>query len=261
MAQQAPKLSILLVGESTGGKTHSLRKLRNVLWLDAESMKEIPFRHDSSNKVKNITDPKEALKFLRTINAKPELQEKYSGGIVLDSFSFLMSKYETQYINAPTVEDTRSAWGSYKQFILDIMDEVSKLTIPFIATVHLTENLKSNKANALQAAIAGSIGKKEGLEAYFSTIVHAMPVDVEMLEDGDHEKHAQGLLNISKRDKRKGVKYVYKLQHFGDDSDATTALIRMSEQVFEDGIIDEDAQYMDNDITLLIERLHAFHTQ
>ena len=165
------KLTLLIEGRSGSGKTSSFKDLPNpegVLFLNCEG-KELPYPHNFCEF--NITEPYQVHAALqRIIDGQPFKHPKTGEMVtpwmvVMDSFTFLMDQYEAQYII--TAADTRGAWGGYGAFIRTTMlDLVAKLTIPFVATTHITESDDmENMEKVSRAAIKGSVGKGNGLES------------------------------------------------------------------------------------------------
>lgn len=89
---------ILVVGKSSTGKTASLRNLKDqegVWYLNCESNKGLPFK----NKFKKftITDPMQVYEAFDRAEEKEEVHT-----IVVDSLTYLMDMYETQYVLSAT---------------------------------------------------------------------------------------------------------------------------------------------------------------
>jgi hypothetical protein len=85
---------ILLSGKSATGKSASLQKIKNpegVLYLNCEAGKPLPFNHKFNERV--ITDPLYVPGYIETWESKPEIHT-----IVIDSLSFMMEQYESQYV-------------------------------------------------------------------------------------------------------------------------------------------------------------------
>ena len=89
---------VLIAGTSASGKSASLRNLdkpEGVVYLGTEANKKLPF--NSKFKIYNVTDP------LQLNSAFEELEEKENiHTIVVDSLTFLMDAYESQYVLTAT---------------------------------------------------------------------------------------------------------------------------------------------------------------
>lgn len=95
---------VLVSGVSASGKTASLRNLKNQskwIYCSTETGKELPFKNDFK-KVK-IEDAVHILNVFDEAIAHPDKCD----GIIIDSLTFLMDMYESQYVL--TASDTRKA--------------------------------------------------------------------------------------------------------------------------------------------------------
>lgn len=86
---------ILVCGYSATGKSASLRNIKNQekwMYLNTEAGKRLPFK----NKFKSfrITDPLQVIEAFEYATAHPDEIE----GIIVDSLTFLMDMYESQYV-------------------------------------------------------------------------------------------------------------------------------------------------------------------
>src|SRR5690606_20583316 len=101
---------ILIVGYLATGKSAALRNIRNQdewLYLNTEAGKRLPFK----NKFKNfrIEDPYQVHEAFDFGTNNPEVN-----GIIVDSLTFMMDMYETQFVLPST--NTMKAWGDFGQF-------------------------------------------------------------------------------------------------------------------------------------------------
>ena len=250
------KLTILVEGLSGGGKSSSFQDIpeavqKEVLFLNAEG-KELPFSHDFCEF--KITDPAQVLAAMnRLIEGKP-FKHKSGEDIhpklaVLDSFTFLMDQYVSLYVR--TADDTRGAWGEYANFIRILMlDKVAKLSIPFIATTHILVNDDmENMEKVSRAAIQGSIGKGNGLESYFTTVVYAKQMRLKDIEPFLGNATMLTLTDEEKFDEKKHV-FVTRpaKQHSGDRIKSPR------------GMFGTNDMYMDNSIPKLINHINNFYS-
>lgn len=249
------KLTVLVEGVSGSGKSSSFGDIppelqKYVLFLNAEG-KELPFAHDMTEF--KITEPYQVHAALRRIIEGKEFKHK-SGEMILpkvvglDSFTFLMDMFVAQYVN--TAEDTRGAWGDYATFIRTTMLElVAKLHIPFIATTHILQNDDmENMEKASRAAIQGGIGKGNGLESYFTTVVYAKQMRMKNIEDFIADAT---MLTISDEERFDEKKHVFVTrpakQHSGDRIKSPR------------GMFSTKDLYMDNSIPKLITHINNFY--
>lgn len=238
---------ILIVGYSSTGKSAALRNIRNQekwLYLNCESGKRLPFKNKFSTHV--ITDPYQVLEAfdaamnnpLETIGFEPE-------GIIIDSTTFLMDMYETNYvINAA---NTMAAWGAYNQFFKQLMQQkVAAFGKPVIMTAHVKDDY-DEKAMEMKTSvpIKGSL-RNNGIEAYFSTIVACKRISLK-----DLEKMTNGMLDITEDEKELGFKHVFQTR-----LTAKTTGERIRAPM---GMFSRQETYIDNDAQKLLDHLNKFY--
>jgi len=249
------KLTVLIEGVSGGGKSSSFQDIpmelqKYVLFLNAEG-KELPFANDFTEF--KVTEPYQVHAALRRIIEGKDFKHK-SGEMILpklvglDSFTFLMDQFVAQYVN--TAEDTRGAWGDYATFIRTTMLElVAKLHIPFIATTHILQSDDmENMEKVSRAAIQGGIGKGNGLESYFTTVIYAKQLRLKEVEPFFAEAT---MLTLSEEEKFDEKKHVFVTrparQHSGDRIKSPR------------GMFSTKDLYMDNSIPKLITHINNFY--
>lgn len=96
---------LLIAGKSATGKSASLSNLRDqegVLYLNCESNKDLPFNHSFMSVT--ITDPMLVPQYI----VQAESQSKIHT-IVIDSLTFMMDQYESQYVLPSS--NTMKMWG------------------------------------------------------------------------------------------------------------------------------------------------------
>ena len=97
---------IAVVGYSSTGKSASLRNIENQdrwVYLNCESGKRLPFKN-KFNRI-TITDPMEIHSYFQeAIENRDDVD-----GIIVDSLTFLMEMYESQYVLRAA--NTMKAWG------------------------------------------------------------------------------------------------------------------------------------------------------
>ncbi len=249
------KLTILVEGVSGGGKSSSFQDIpaevqKNILFLNAEG-KELPFSHDMCEF--KITDPAQVIAAINRIIAGTPFKHKsgeeiHPKMVALDSFTFLMDQFVALYIR--TAEDTRGAWGEYANYIRTLMlDKVAKLNIPFVATTHILQSDDmENMEKVSRAAIQGGIGKGNGLESYFTTVVYAKQL---RLKEVEPFLENATMLTISDEERFDEKKHVFVTrparQHSGDRIKSPR------------GMFGTNDLYMDNSIPKLINHINNFY--
>jgi hypothetical protein len=232
---------VLICGESGTGKSASLMNLpkqEKVAYLNCEAGKRLPFKNDFQTY--KITDPYEVHEAFDFAEGNDDVNL-----IVVDTLTFLMDMFESQYIVPST--QTMQAWGQYQQFFKTLMqDKVASTTKSVIFTAHTREDLdEKSMSMKTQVPIKGAL-KNNGIEAYFSTVVAAKKISLK-----DLEPYSSDLLNITEQDKLLGFKHVFQTQ-------LTKATIgeRLRSPM---GLFTQQETFMDNDASLLMERLEEYY--
>lgn len=231
----------LICGVSGSGKSASLRNIRDQdrwLYLNAEAGKRLPFRNEFSNH--RISDPWQTYGLFDAAIAEPECK-----GIALDTLTFLMDMYESQYVL--TSAKTMQAWGEFAQFFKNLMQtKVVEFNRPVLMLAHTLEVL-DEKAMEFRTSvpIKGAL-KNQGIEAYFSTVVATKKMSLK-----DLEPYANDLLNISEEDEMLGYKHVFQTR-----LTKSTVGERIRSPM---GLFTREQTYMDNDAQLLLDHLHSFY--
>ena len=242
MSNEKPK-SLLISGESGVGKSSSLMNMRGqegVLYLNCDSGKPLPFK----NKFKRVTidDPYEIFDLFDQVTGD-------SSGrfhtIVIDTVSFMMDRFEAVHIHNAT--DTMKGWANYGHFFRTLMNEyVAQCPAYVIFLGHLDTQIDENTGEkTITVPVKGAL-KRNGLEAFFTTVINARKVKVKEVE-----KYESKLLTVTKREKMLGYKHVFQTlttkQTVGDR-------VRSPLGLFED----EDT-YIDNDAQLVIDQLTKYY--
>ncbi|MGL5582155.1 MAG: AAA family ATPase, partial [Cetobacterium sp.] len=159
---------VLIAGMSTAGKSASLMDIpdqEGVMYLNCEAGKPLPF----PNKFQKftITDPYQVYEAFDEAENMPEIHT-----IVIDTITFLMDMFESLYICGSS--NSMQGWSDYFQYFKNLMqDKVAKSTKHVIVLAHTELILnESNMELETKIPVKGSL-KKNGLEAYFTTIVYA----------------------------------------------------------------------------------------
>ena len=242
MDSEHPK-SLLIAGESGAGKSFSLANLRGqegVLYINCEGGKPLPFK----NKFKRVTvdDPLEIFDLYQAIIDNPG---KRFHTVVTDTVSFMMERYEAVHVNGSA--NTMKAWGDYGQFFKTLMyDYVAKADVYSVMLGHLDGELQEETNQMKYSVPVKGALKKNGLEAYFTTVVVCKKVKIKDLRPNK-------LLTISERDEEIGFKHVFQT--------------RTTKQTVGDrirspfGLFNDDELYINNDAQIVIDQLKEFYAE
>lgn len=233
---------ILVGGESGTGKTFSLKAIRDQqdwFYLNCEAGKRLPFKNKFQNL--RVEDPYQVHDAFEEGITNTSIK-----GIVIDSATFLMDMFETQFIFGNA--NTQAAWAAYAQFFKTLMqDKVVRFGRPVVVMAH---NLAVYDDKLLDyrvsVPIKGSL-KNQGVEAYFSTVVATKRVELKELE-----KTNLSLVNISDKDRMLGFKHVFQTQI---NKTSINTRIRGADDLFEG-----DQIYMDNNAQMLLDHLTAYYS-
>jgi hypothetical protein len=241
---------VLVSGESAGGKSAALRNLINpekVLYLNCEAGKKLPFR--SKFFERNITDPLVVHDYFNLLLAKADDPSRTDipdfDVAIVDTLTFLMEMYESKYVLPST--NTMQAWGSYAQFYKTLMQEkVAAVPQSVIFLAHMHSIMNDEKMIVeRKVPVKGSL-QKNGMEAYFSTVVVAKKLPLSKVEE------CQGpLLTITPEEEALGVKYVLQTKL---TKDTVHERIRSPLGMWADNEI-----FIDNDLQLVLNRLDEYY--
>lgn len=232
---------VLVVGYSSTGKSASLRNLENQekwMYLNCEAGKRLPFKNNFDRHI--IEDPLQVLEGFDYATGNSAYN-----GVIVDSLTFLMDMYETQYVINSA--NTMKAWGDYGQFFKIMMQQkVARLGKPAIFTAHVKDEL-DEKAMEMKTMVPvkGAL-KNNGVEAYFSTVVAAKKIAVK-----DLEKYKSTLLTITDDERELGYKHVFQTR-----PTKTTTGERIRSPM---GMFSKEDTYIDNDCQLLLNHLDQFY--
>ena len=151
---------ILVSGFSGGGKSASLRNIRNQdkwIYLNCESGKRLPFPNKFDKHT--ITDPLQVYEAFDYAETQPHIHT-----IVVDSLTFMMDMFESVYVVPST--NTMKSWGDYNQFFKNLMqDKVAKSTKRVVFTAHTLSQLNENEmVMETKIPVKGAL-KNQGIEA------------------------------------------------------------------------------------------------
>lgn len=233
---------ILICGYSATGKSASLRNIKDQdkwLYLNTEAGKKLPFKNKFQSY--RISDPYQVIEAFEYGTDNPDVK-----GIIVDSLTFLMDMYETQYVL--TASNTMKAWSDFNQFFKQMMQEkVVVFNKPVIFIAHVSDILdEKNMEMKTSVPIKGAL-KNQGVEAYFSTVVASKKMPLK-----DLEKYNSDLLHISEEEKELGFKYVFQTRI---TKNTTGERIRSPM-----GLFSKEQTYMDNDAQILLDHLNEFYS-
>lgn len=234
---------VLISGESTTGKSASLQNMRNqerVLYVNCEAGKRLPFRNKFHSVT--VTDPYQVYECFDYAE-DPESQIDV---IVIDTLTFLMDMFESQYIIFS--ENTMQGWSDYAQFFKNLMQiKVAKSTKQIVFMAHTRSELNETKhVMETSVPVKGAL-KGNGLEAYFSCVVSTKKETLKVLEEYDSD-----LLNYTETDKRLKYKHVFQTQ-----LTEKTIGERIRTPM---GMFTHAQTFMDNDVQLLLDHLTEYYS-
>lgn len=233
---------VLICGYSATGKSASLRNIRDQqdwVYINSEAGKRLPFKNDFMTL--RLDDPETVMAAFDEATNTPSIK-----GIIVDSLTFLMDMYESQYV-LPAA-NTMKGWSNYNQFFKRLLQEkVVKFGRPVIFTAHVMDTLDEKTMEMRTAVPVKGALKGQGVEAYFSTIVAAKKVPIK-----DLEEYNSDLLHITEEEKELGFKYVFQTRI---TAKSTGERIRSPM-----GLFSRNETYMDNDAQILLDHLNKFYS-
>jgi len=234
---------VLLCGKSATGKSASLQMLKDpegVMYLNCENNKKLPFK--SKFKEFTITDPTDVPDAIDSVKGDKKIHT-----IVIDSLTYLMDMYESTKVLTST--NTMKAWGSYAQFMKNMMAQnvgSSDKNIIFIAHTSDIFN-ESEMVNETMVKVKGSL-MNTGIESYFSTVIACKKLDNKRLEG-----YKSPLLTYNDEEKLLEFKYVYQTKL---TKDTVNERIRSPMRMW-----DTQETYIDNNLQSILDRLHEYYDE
>ena len=234
---------VLLCGKSATGKSASLQMLKNpegVMYLNCENNKKLPFK--SKFKEFTITDPTDVPDAIDSVKGDKKIHT-----IVVDSLTYLMDMYESTKVLTST--NTMKAWGSYAQFLKNMMSQSvgnSDKNIIFIAHTSDIFN-ESEMVNETMVKVKGSL-MNTGIESYFSTVIASKKLGNKRLED-----YKSPLLTYNEEETELGFKYVFQTRL---TKDTVNERIRSPMRMW-----NTQETYIDNDLQSILDRLHEYYDE
>ena len=234
---------VLLCGKSATGKSASLQMLKNpegVMYLNCENNKKLPFK--SKFKEFTITDPTDVPDAIDSVKGDKKIHT-----IVVDSLTYLMDMYESTKVLTST--NTMKAWGSYAQFLKNMMSQSvgnSDKNIIFIAHTSDIFN-ESEMVNETMVKVKGSL-MNTGIESYFSTVIASKKLGNKRLED-----YKSPLLTYNEEETELEFKYVFQTRL---TKDTVNERIRSPMRMW-----NTQETYIDNDLQSILDRLHEYYDE
>ena len=241
MAQTINDQLVLIAGKSATGKSASLRNLRepgSVMYLNCEAGKRLPFPAKFKYNV-TVTNPNQLAQAFEKAANDPECKV-----VIIDTLTFLLDMYITQFVK--NAADGRKAWGDFADYFRNMMQNwvaTCPKTVIFLAHTLDVYN-ETAMVTETYIPVAGSL-KNQGIESWFSIVLASKRIKI----NEEHVDNAR--LKITPRERINGFKYVFQTQI---TRDTVSERIRGPMGLFED-----DEVFMDNDIQLVIDRLHAYY--
>lgn len=233
---------VLISGMSATGKSASLRNLKNQekwFYANCEAGKSLPFK----NKFKDlkIEDPNQIFEVFDHAIENPNECE----GIIIDSLTFLMDMYESQYVL--TSANKMQAWSAYNQFFKTLMqDKVLKFGKPTIILAH-TQDFIDDKTleTKTYVPVKGAL-KAQGCESYFTTVVSTKKMSLK-----DLEPYKNDMLHITEDEELLGFKYVFQTR-----PTKQTIGERIRSPM---GMFSKEETFTDNDVQVLLDHLKDYY--
>lgn len=234
---------VLVSGKSATGKSACLRNLKDpegVMYMCTENNKALPFRNKF--RVGYVQDPMQVYDAIASAEDKTDIHT-----IVIDSLTYLMEMFETQYVLTRPPKETMKAWSDYAQYFRVLMkDYVGPSTKNIIFTAHTSDVFNEDeKIMETLVKVKGSL-MNQGIESRFTNVISTKKVNLNMLKDVQND-----MLTITPKEEARKFKYV-----FQTDVTADTMNERIRGPM---GMWDDNELYIDNDIQLVLDRLHEYY--
>ena len=245
MSQAINDQLVLIGGKSAGGKSASLRNLRNperVLYLNCESGKRLPF--PAKFKQFTISDPYQVHEAFAAVSPGGTQHDNFDV-VVVDTLTYLLDMYESLYVINSA--NTQKAWGDFAQFFKHLMQQlVAGCGKQVIFLAHTLENLNESEMNMeTKVPVKGSL-KNNGIESYFSIVIAAKKVPTKLLAN-----YASELLHITEEEELLGFKHVFQTKLTKE-----TVGERLRSPL---GLFTTQETFTDNDVQLILDRLTHYY--
>ena len=238
---------VLITGESGTGKSRSLKNIKdqqNWIYLNCEGVKDLPFPNAFKKAI--IQDAMSV-----PAHMKKALSVDKCNGVIIDTLTFLMDMFASQYVlKSP---DPRTAWATYKTFFINnlmqtAVADLAKAGKPVIILAHNQQVFDpENNIKVSKVPVQGSL-KEKGVEASFTTVVSTKLMAIEDLKEGGY---ASDLLNITEDEAELGFKHVFQTRK---TKDTIHEKIKSPEDLFT-----RDQTFIDNDVQVLLDHMNNFY--
>ena len=239
--------SLLICGESGVGKSFSLMNMRDqegIVYINCEGGKPLPFK----NKFKKITinDPEEIFGILDQID-EDESQRYHT--VVIDTISFMMNRYESVHVIGAV--NTMAAWGTYGQFFPKLIyDHIADRRVFVVMLGHLDAVLNEETGRTDYTVPVKGALKKNGLEAYFTTVINCRKVNIKDITKDAEEGPA---LQITDRDRQLGYMHVFQTR---------TVKSTVGDRIRSPwGLFTDEETYINNDAQVVVDRLAKYYAE
>lgn len=232
---------VLLGGKSASGKSASLMNLKNpegVMYLNCESGKKLPFKTKFKQYI--VTDPHQVTEAFEAAEGMAEIHT-----IVVDSLTYLLEMYESLFIIPAT--DGRQAWGLFAQYFKHLMQQcVASSSKNVIMIAHTLDSLnESEMVMETKVPVKGAL-KNVGIESYFSVVIASKKVPLKSLAN-----YSNNLLTVTPEEEALGFKYVFQTKLTKE-----TVNERLRGPL---GLFSTQETFIDNDMQLVLDRLHEYY--
>lgn len=232
---------VLISGESTTGKSASLKDLENpegVMYLCTEAGKKLPFKN--SFKKATITDPMQVFGYFDKAESMKEIHT-----IVIDSLTYLMDQFESIYVIGSA--NTMSGWQDYQQYFKKLLQQKVASSTKSVAFTAHTQAILNESAMVMESKvpIKGAL-KANGVESYFENVISTKKMPLTKLEGYENP-----LLVITEDEKLLGFKYVYQTRLTKE-----TVQERIRAPM---GMWSREETFIDNNLQHVIERLNEYY--
>jgi len=217
-----------------------LKNPEGVMYLNCENNKKLPFK--SKFKEFTITDPTDVPDAIDSVKGDKKIHT-----IVIDSLTYLMDMYESTKVLTST--NTMKAWGSYAQFMKNMMAQNvgnSDKNIIFIAHTSDIFN-ESEMVNETMVKVKGSL-MNTGIESYFSTVIACKKLGNKRLEG-----YKSPLLTYNEEEKELEFKYVFQTKL---TKDTVNERIRSPMRMWS-----TQETYIDNNLQSILDKLHEYYDE
>lgn len=239
---------VLIVGKSSNGKSASLMGLENpegVMYLNCESGKKLPFpakfmKGKDGKAGLVITDPMQIMEAFEAAETMPHIHT-----IVIDTLTYLLDMYESLYVLNSS--NSMKAWGDFAQYFKNLMQQyVAKSSKNVVFLAHTLETINENEMIVeTKVPVKGSL-KNNGIESFFSLVIAAKRVPLKMLKD-----YKNDMLTITPEEEMQTYKYVYQTRVTKDNVHE-----RLRGPM---GLFSQQETFIDNNIQLVLNRLHQYY--